>query len=500
MNLSSCYNDGTASAPTPMSDTVCIIGAGAAGLSAAKALLEAGVPFDCFERASDLGGLWRHGTDGGHTAAYRGLHINTSKKMMEFSDHPMPAELPEYPSHRQVFEYFSDYAGRFGLREAITFRHSVDHVEPVGGGAGGYDVTVTDLEGAGGDGASGAATRTERYRAVVVCNGHHWSPKRPDFPGTFDGETLHSFEYDAPERFRDKRVCVVGIGNSGVDIASEVSLVTDQTFLSTRRSAWILPRFILGRPSDHWDTPSGANLPVWLKRAVYHGLLKLSVGDQEAYGVRRPEHKLLGEHPTMSSALLERAAHGEVVVKPNVAELRGDRVLFEDGTEEAVDTLVYATGYDIEFPFFDPGFLAADGNRITMYRRVVVPDVPNLYFVGLFQVVGAMMPIAELQAKWVAGLLTGRLQLPDRETMDRVIEDDQAAMRARFTRSERHTVQVDYWPYIFTLRRALENRLDKPDRPRPLAKTAAVAGTALAGGLAALAGGLALKRRSRTTA
>ena len=478
-----------------MSSKVCVIGAGAAGLTAVKALLAEGVPFDCFERASDLGGLWRHGTDGGHTAAYRGLHINTSKKMMEFSDHPMPAELPEYPSHRQVFRYFSGYAERFGLRDAISFRHEVDHVEPVDGGAGGFDVTVTDLDAAGGDGESGAATRTERYRAVVVCNGHHWSPKRPDFPGSFDGEELHSFEYDQPEPFRGKRVVVVGIGNSGVDVATEVSLVTDQTFLSTRRSAWILPRFILGRPADHWDTPSGANLPLWLKRAVYSGLLKLSVGDQEAYGVRKPEHKLLGEHPTMSSALLERAAHGEVVVKPNVAELKGDRVRFEDGTEEAADAIIYATGYDIQFPFFDPGFLSADGNQITMYRRVAVPDVPNLYFVGLFQVVGAMMPIAELQSTWVAGLLTGRLQLPDRAAMDRVIEEDQAAMRARFTRSERHTVQVDYWPYIFTLREALTNRLDKPAPPGlSLGKVAAVAGAALAGGVAALAARRGKKR------
>ncbi len=471
-----------------MTSKVCVIGAGAAGLTAVKALLAEGVPFDCFEQASDLGGLWRHGTDGGHTAAYQGLHINTSKKMMEFSDHPMPEDWPEYPSHRQVLSYFNDYADRFGLREPITFRTRVDHVEPVDGGAGGFDVTVTDLGGAaGGDGApspTASGTRTERYRAVVVCNGHHWSPKRPDFPGTFDGDEIHSFEYDTPEPYRGKRVMVVGIGNSGVDVAAEVSHVTEQTFLSTRRSAWILPRFILGRPSDHWDMPSAAGIPIWLRRAVYHGLIRLSVGDQETYGVRKPEHKLLGEHPTMSSALLERAAHGEVVVKPNVAELRGDRVAFVDGTEEAVDAIVYATGYDIEFPFFDPEFLSADGNRIAMYRRVVVPGIPNLYFVGLFQVVGAMMPIAELQSRWVAGLITGRLQLPDRATMDQVIEEDQAAMRARFTRSERHTVQVDYWPYIFTLRKALTNRLDKSSASA--VPTLALGAAALAAGVGAV--------------
>ena len=446
-----------------MTGKVCVIGAGAAGLTAVKALTEEGVPFDCFELGSQIGGLWRYRNDSGLSPIYRGLHINTSKRMMQFSDFPMPRHWPHYPHHSQILQYFEAYADEFGLRRRITFRTEVARVEPLDGGRGGYAVTTRHRD--------TGATRTETYAGVVVCSGHHWSPKRVTFPGKFAGEQLHGFDYDAPEPFAGRRVLVVGIGNSAVDIAVETSYVAARTLLSTRRSAWLLPRFAFGRPIDELDRPAGRHLPLALKRLLYHGILRATVGDQRDYGIPRPDHRLLHAHPTMSSALLERAAHGAVIVKPDIAELRGDRVRFADGSEEPVDVIIAATGYQITFPFFDPATLSAEGNQVALYRRVAHPDLPGLYFVGLVQVIGALMPVAELQSRWVAGLLSGRLGLPDHATMLRVIEADQRALRRRFVDSGRHTIQVDYWPYIHTLRRALQDILDKPRgafrRPRP---------------------------------
>jgi cation diffusion facilitator CzcD-associated flavoprotein CzcO/NAD(P)-dependent dehydrogenase (short-subunit alcohol dehydrogenase family) len=430
-----------------MTTNVCIIGAGVSGISAVKALKDQGIPFDCFEMSTDIGGLWKYHNDNGRSAAYRGLHINTSKRKMQFSDYPMPKEWPHYPHHTQVWRYFSEYCHQFDLRRHITFRAQVEHVEPINNGADGYRVTVRDLD--------SSETRIETYRAVIVCNGHHWSPKIPNFPGHFDGETLHAINYDTPEQFQHKRVLVVGIGNSGVDIAAETSYVSQKTFLSTRHSAWIIPRFTFGVPVDTLETPFSAALPLWLKRAIYQLVLRIVIGDQSTYGIPKPDHKLLSAHPTMSSALLERAAHGEILFKPNIKELRATHVLFEDGSEEAIDTLIYATGYYVSFPFFDESFIKVDDNQIPLYRRVVHPDHPNLYFIGLFQVNGAVMPIAELQAKWVAGLLSGALHLPERQAMIADIERDRRTLQKRFIHSTRHTIQIDYWPYVFALRKAL---------------------------------------------
>jgi len=433
---------------------VCVIGAGVSGLATIKALKDAGVAYDCFDMASDIGGLWFYHSDTGMAASYRGLHINTSKKMMEFTDYPMPESLPEYPHHSDVWKYFCDYVDHFGLRPTITFRHRVDHVEPIDNGAGGFNVTVTDLQ--------TEESTTNHYQHVVVGNGHHWCPKMVEFPGQFDGEMLHARDYDTPRPFTDRRVLVIGIGNSAVDIASESSYVAEKTFLSTRRSAWVLPRFIFGRPTDQLDTPIGARMPLWLKRMIYRSMVAMAIGNQENYGIPRPKHKLLSEHPTMSSSLLERAAHGEVVVKPNIKELRGDRILFEDDSEEQIDIIVQATGYYIQWPFFDKDVLSAPNNQVSLYRRMLHPDFENLYFVGLFQVLGAVMPLAELQGRWVAKLVTGEVKRPDRDTMLSVIEKDKAEMRKRYTDSTRHTIQVDYWPYIFELRKAIAGKLDQP--------------------------------------
>lgn len=439
-----------------MAGKVCVIGAGVAGLCTVKALGEQGVPFDCFELGSDVGGLWRYKNDSGLSPAYRGLHINTSKRRMELSDFPMPRDWPHYPHHTQILQYLVDYAGRFDLRRGITFRTAVERVEPLDGGRGGYAVTTRQRD--------TGATRREVYAGVVVCSGHHWSPKLVSFPGHFAGEQLHAFDYDAPEPFAGRRVLVVGIGNSAVDIAVETSYVAARTLLSTRRSAWILPRYAFGRPIDELDRPAGRLLPLPLKRLLYHAVLRATIGDQRGYGIPKPDHRLLHAHPTMSSALLERAAHGAVVVKPDIAELRGDRVRFADGSEEPVDVLIAATGYKISFPFFDPGVLATADNQVELYRRVVHPELPGLYFVGLVQVIGSLLPVAELQARWVAGLLGGRLALPDRATMLRVMAAERRALRRRYTDSSRHTIQVDYWPYIYALRRALGNSLDRPRR------------------------------------
>jgi cation diffusion facilitator CzcD-associated flavoprotein CzcO len=185
----------------------CVIGAGAAGLAAGHALARRGVTFDWFEKGSMVGGLWRIDNDNGAVAAYKTLHLNSSRTRTQYPSFPMPAEWPDYPSHELMALYFESFAEHFDLKRRITFRAEVTSVEPLPGpghpGAHGWAVTTT-------------ATGRRTYQHVLVANGHHSVPNLPTFPGHFSGKTFHAHDYSDPSVFIDRDVVVVGVGNSGM--------------------------------------------------------------------------------------------------------------------------------------------------------------------------------------------------------------------------------------------------------------------------------------------
>ena len=443
---------------------VCVIGAGSSGIAAAQVLHARGIEFDCFEKGSEVGGNWRYENDNGMSSAYRSLFINTSREMMEYATYPMPADYPDYPHHTQIARYFDAYVDHFGFRDRIRFGTEVTSVEPAGGGR--WRVTLED-------GESG------EYEAVMVANGHHWNPKLPEpaFPGQdgFTGEQLHSHHYREPdERFVDRDVLVLGIGNSATDIAVETSRVARMTYLAMRRGAHVLPKYIAGTPTDQLGPSGSSRMPFAVTRSLFMRELKHVQGPMENYGLPKPDHKLGEAHPTISADLLQRIGHGRITPKPNIQRFDGDTVHFVDGTSLAVDTVVWCTGYRITFPFLSGEVINVEANHVPLFRRVVHPERPGLYFIGLVQPLGAIMPIAELQSEWVADLFEGRAALPEPDRMRREIEREEAAMRRRYVASTRHTIQVDYYPYMRLLAKERKRRRGVR-RALPARRPAAVA-------------------------
>ncbi len=438
------------------SEKVCVVGAGSSGLTACQVLKARGIPYDCFEKGSMIGGNWRFENDNGLSSAYRSLHINSARKLMSYRAFPMPDDYPDYPSHWQVAKYFDDYVERFGLREGITFNTEVVAVEPAvdayGAGPtraeGEWDVTVKGPDG----------ERTGRYRAVLVANGHHWNPRWPEppFPGAeeFSGEQMHVHHYRERDELVGKRVLVLGIGNSAVDVAVESSRTAEKTFLAMRRSAHVLPKFIGGKPVDEAAPPAITYLPRSVQRFFMARLLKLSVGEMTDYGLPEPDHKLLEAHPTVSSELLPRIGHGDIQVKPNIERFAGgNTVRFADGSEEEIDLVIYCTGYRITFPFLDESVFSAPDNRMPLFRRAVEVDHPGLYFIGFVQPLGPIMPIAEAQSEWIVDLLQGRAALPTPAEMKQEIAEYERWLGKRFVASKRHTIEVDFHPYLREIRR-----------------------------------------------
>ncbi|NXK65982.1 FMO5 monooxygenase, partial [Sylvietta virens] len=402
---------------------VAIIGAGASGLCALKCCLDEGLEPTCFERSKDIGGLWRfeeHPEDG-RASIYRSVIINTSKEMIW---------------------------SRM-LRAVLRIFHAGDATTSLGTTQG-----CITLVGHIGPSLFPKHTTSLNRPQPPSCSTSQPSMASLSLPGLkmFEGWYLHSRDYKSPQPFLGKRVVVVGIGNSGIDIAVELSHAAKQVFLSTRRGSWVLHRVAeSGYPFDFsYISRFTQLLQNLLPPNIISFLLERQLNarfDHTLYGLK-PKHRILDQHPTINDDLPNRIISGRVRVKPDIQEFTETSAIFEDGTREDVDAVVFATGYSFSFPFLE-GVKVVE-NQIPLYKFVFPPDLekPTLAFIGLIQPLGAIMPISELQCRWATRVFKGLQGLPPPADILAEITQTKQRMAERYVKSQRHTIQVDYIPYM----------------------------------------------------
>ncbi|HEX5958157.1 MAG TPA: NAD(P)-binding domain-containing protein [Hyphomicrobiaceae bacterium] len=419
----------------------CIIGAGASGLAAAKTFVERGIPFDCLEREQDIGGLWNIATPSG--VVYETTHLVSCISSTGFDDMPMLDEdYPEYPGHARVLGYFRDLAAKYGLMEHIELGKVITEVAPRADGR--WDVVV----------AGEAEPRV--YRGVVIASGHHDTPRMPVYPGTFAGEILHSRAYKSPRQLRDQRVLVVGCGNSAADIVSDAVHGGSEVFLSIRRGYWFVPKFILGFPTgDILSYGEMAPLPRRVKSWIFQAVLWLVQGPPSRYRMPDPDYRIDQAHPTMTDEIPRLVAHGDLIIKPEIARYDGKRVLFKDGSDEVVDTIVFATGYQPIIPYIDEGLIFARDGYPRFLVNVVHPEQENLFAVGLTQANGSMWRTADYQSQLVANLIVAGKHAPDEVRTFRQWLADYVAKAGRraYVASDRHRLEVNYYDYRRLMKR-----------------------------------------------
>ena len=423
----------------------CIIGAGACGLAVAKTFVARGIAFDLLEREADIGGLWNSATSAG--LVYEGTHLVSSRDSTGFTDFPMPFEsYPDYPSHERVIEYFRDVVRAFGIGPHIRYNTAVERVTQRDDGA--FDVSI----------AGEPAPRL--YEHVVVASGHHEKTRQPSYPGTFAGETIHSKDYRSPKQVRDKRVMVVGAGNSACDIIRDaVHASGAKVVMSMRRPTWFVPKFVLGYPTHdvvaniEWVlTP----LPRVVKRWVHQLGLYIFQGPPWRYYLPQPAHWLDQTHPTMCDDIPRLAAHGRLIVRPQIARFEGSQVVFVDGTRETIDMIVYATGYELSIPFLDHALYRGADGRPPLYLFTAHPEQKGLFFGGLVQANGSIWRLADAQGHVIANTIVAEREAPDdyAEFYARAARAGAASMRREgFVASERHTLEANYYDYARALKR-----------------------------------------------
>jgi dimethylaniline monooxygenase (N-oxide forming) len=413
---------------------ICIIGAGSSGLTIAKALKERGLEFDCFEKGSHLGGMWRYENDNGQSSAYASLHIDTSRDNLGYSDFPIPKQMPDFLSHSQFLNYLEDYAEHFGIRPLVTFKVAVKTLKPAAGRRWAVHLSTGEV-------------RT--YNKVIIANGHLWDPRIPEFTGTFTGRTIHSHHYRTAAPFEGKSVLVVGLGNSAVDIAVDLARRARSVTMSTRRSAWIMPKYLMGYPVDQWSgfLARKLHLPTRVARKIMSRLIRLGVGNQQRFGLKRPDHPMWREHATLSQELLPYLGHGWISMKPNINRFDGEKVEFEDGSQERFDAIIYATGYRTTFPFLEKEVFDPDKEGTDLYRRMISTKHPGLIFAGLVQPVGPTIPLVEIQGRWLAAVLSGDVAVPSAREQLQEISLHRRRQRETYLDSDRYRLEVDFRIY-----------------------------------------------------
>ncbi|XP_042907876.1 flavin-containing monooxygenase 5 [Parasteatoda tepidariorum] len=436
-----------------MPKRICIVGGGASGLSAIKACLEQNLEPVCYEWTKNIGGLWRYREEDVHGlgSVMRSTIINSSKEVSAFSDFPPPKEYPNYMHNSKMIRYIEMYAKKFGLVQYIQFEHEVKSIEQTADydDTGRWTVTAQKV--------GSAEPFQEVFDGVMVCAGHHVFPIIPKFPGQeeFQGNIIHTHSYKKPNGYDDKKVLVVGVGNSGGDVAVELSNIASQVYLSTRRGAWVIHRVgPKGKPFDlhlikRFLNFFFNNLPYPIVCAIVEREINNRF-DHELYRMK-PTHHIFGQHPMVNDALPNRILSGTVEVKGDIKEFTAKGVIFEGENEEiAVDEVVLATGYKIYFPYLSKDIVWVEDNQVELFKFAFPPKLKHqtLVLIGLGQPVGPLMPISELQSRVFALHMAGKINLPSEEEMMRDVRRKDREMKKRYFSGPRHTIQVDWINYM----------------------------------------------------
>lgn len=427
----------------------CLVGAGPAGLVMARALIKEGIPFDWFEKHSDVGGIWDMSNSG--TPMYESCHFISSKYTSGFYGAPMPKEYPDYPSAHQILEYIRSFADRFDLKRRVTFGVSVLEATPVENEQ--WKISLSNGQ-------------TSVYEGLINATGVTWHANRPHINGEekFRGKIMHSVEYRSPSEFDGKRVLIVGAGNSGVDIASDAALHSQQAYLSVRRGYRYIPKYIFGIPTDALISgkiapPKGVSISGDVTK-----MIDSLVGDLTRYGLPKPDHDLLASHPIMNTQVLHHLGHGDLIAKPDIEEITESGVTFKDGSHVELDLIVLATGYSYSVPYLEQGEDEWRDGRPQLYLRIFSRKHPNLYFIGYAEFADAayrrfdemaQMVVIDIRARTTGEHYPELLELRKSDNPD-------LAGGHKYINSPRHTNYIEVATYLNYLA-ILRDRFDWPE-------------------------------------
>lgn len=343
---------------------VAVVGAGPAGLSTAGALKYAGLDAVVFDRDTRIGGSWRR--------RYNRLHLHTIRRFSGLPYFDIPRRYPKYLSREAYAEYLELYRERLD----IDVRH-------------GSEVTAIRKNGAAGGFAVETNNGEWSAQSVVIATGMYAHPVQPPFSGleTYPGHTMHAAAYVSGRAYEGMRVLVVGIGNSGAEIATDlVEQGAHSVSIAVRTMPAIVPRDFLATPVQLFGIAL-APLPPRIADRIGAAVARIALGDLTRYGIRKAEWLPFSARriPVIDVGFVDCVKRGQIAIRPNVAEFHERGVTYSDDTREDVDAVIFATGYrtGLENVLRIPDLL--DERGYPKFESGTRTPVPGLYFNGFFE-------------------------------------------------------------------------------------------------------------------
>lgn len=429
-----------------MKQTVAIIGAGIAGLCTAKTLLSLGYSVTVFEKEADLGGVWSA------SRRYPGLTTQNPRETYCFSDWPMPADYPEWPSGAQMQAYLQSYADHFGVTPHIRFATAVERTTPLAGDAGwtlGWNF----------DGQS----HEETFDWLIACNGIFSIPSVPSWPGTdaftaAGGQVLHTSQFTNPELARNRNVLVIGYGKSSCDVANAVAPISASTSMVVRHLIWKIPKHIGGvlNFKHLFLNRMGEGLFPWMELKGFEAFLH-GPGKPLRNGMLNTVQAIIGRQLGLKSLGLDPGKPLETIARSTVSlvsdgfydkigsgrlgmhrdseivELSPGKARLSDGSTVPADIIICGTGWHQRVDFLPEAVrqkVTDSHGNFRLYRSMVPLGVQRLLFNGYTSSFFCQLN-AEMGAIWLATLLEGKLSLPDEATMAAEIDQRLAWMDER---------------------------------------------------------------------
>jgi len=400
-----------------------IIGAGPAGLAAARYLASEGFEPVLFEQGATIGGQWSG--DRGRSGVWPSMRTNTSRILTAFSDLPHANSSQVYPSSQMIRDYLCAYAERFSLLSRVHLRTPVVALERRSG------VRPWLIRTPSGERA---------FAHVVVATGAFQRWTLPDVPGlgSFSGAggVAHTYQYAAADSFRGQRVLVAGGAISALEIASDLAMAgAAGVTVTVRRQRYVLPKLAAGRPSDHivftryHALAEEAFSAKRVDRMYTETVLRLA-GRPDHYGAPAARDSVAKAGITLCQHFLPLVAEGRIDVRPWMTDVNGRLIRFSDGESGEFDAILFGTGFELHLPFLAPDIrdtLGLDAKHLELHLRTFHPALFGLAFAGLWDQAGPYFPPIELQARWIAYTWSGAVPGPSDEEMTASV----AACRAR---------------------------------------------------------------------